>query len=1120
MPTTGDGKAYEQLIAENAELCARLAEAEETLHAIRSGEVDALMVAGPGGDQVFTLSGADRVYRELIENMSEGALTLTADGVILYANRRFAEMVKTPLEKVIGAAIDDWLAPDGQAALRAFLQKNVTKRSAELTLAASNGEQIFVNLSMYRLSLDGLPDAIYLVATDLTERQQRIAALAASEEKFQYVFENSVIAKSITLPSGEITVNKAFCKMLGYTRAELAARTWQELTHPDDIALTERMLAPLLAGSQDTTNFTKRYLHKDGSIVWVDVGTALRRDKEGKPQYFVTSINDITRRRQAEENLRQSEALLRLVADSLPAFVAYVNAPALCYQFVNRQYASSFQLPREEIIGQPISSILSQANFEFAWPYIERALQGERCSYENAFSLAEGWRWLQVNFVPSLDQNGKVNGIVVLSHDLTEHKQTEEALREAEERFHSMFERHHAIMLLIDPHSGAITDANMAATQFYGYSLDELRRMNIDAINALSPEEVAAERARALAERQNYFVFPHRLASGEIRTVEVHSTPIAVGEQQLLFSIIHDITARKQVEAELAASQSMYKLLAENSSDAISLIDAEGKVVYISPAYARRLGFDESDLLQLDTPGILQLIHPDDRAVIAAEIERGRELKLPTSRYEYRIRTTRGDYVWLEDVLRRDFDDQGQFVRTIVNSRIITERKQVEDALRESEEKWHRIFELLPVGVSIVDANNLVSDVNQALGQILKLSMDDLLQGKYKARRYLRADQTLMSPEEFPSIRAVKEQRIVRNVEIGVETEDGSVIWTSVTATPLPSSASSAMVTVDITGIKQAAKEHARLQEQLAEAQKMELVGRLAGGIAHEFNNMLAGIMLRTELLLHTAEPGTPLQRGLTIIYSVSQRAAEMVQSLLGFARKQMIAPRVLDLNAVVEGLLPMLHNLVGEEIAVVWLPGARLWAVKIDPTQLDQILINLCANARDAINGVGTITIETSVLELAHAVDVSGRDIPPDVYVMPVSYTHLRAHETVLLVEDEAIVLQMAIDALEFLDYTVIAAATPAAAIQMMESHAGTVDLLMTDVVMPLMNGAELAEHIAVIQPGIQRLFISGYPADIVAQRGARGDDVHFLQKPFTLQELATKVRDVLADAAPIDPG
>lgn len=159
------------------------------------------------------------------------------------------------------------------------------------------------------------------------------------------------------MASGEITVNKAFCDMLGYTSAELADQKSQELTPPDDIALTERMLAPLLAGKQEFgPRFTKRYLHKDGSTIWVDVGASLRRDAEGKPLSFITSVNDITERKRAEEKLRQSEVLLRLVADNLPAYVAFVSAPTLCYQFVNRRYAYSFQRPVEIVTGSRSST--------------------------------------------------------------------------------------------------------------------------------------------------------------------------------------------------------------------------------------------------------------------------------------------------------------------------------------------------------------------------------------------------------------------------------------------------------------------------------------------------------------------------------------------------------------------------------------------------------------------------------------------------------------------------------------------------------------------------------------------------------------------------------------------
>jgi two-component system cell cycle sensor histidine kinase/response regulator CckA len=163
----------------------------------------------------------------------------------------------------------------------------------------------------------------------------------------------------------------------------------------------------------------------------------------------------------------------------------------------------------------------------------------------------------------------------------------------------------------------------------------------------------------------------------------------------------------------------------------------------------------------------------------------------------------------------------------------------------------------------------------------------------------------------------------------------------------------------------------------------MEEIGRLASGIAHDFNNMLAVILMRTELALQSAAPATPLHRNLTAIYTTAQRSAEQVRNLLGFARRQVIAPKVIDLNDAVASTLPMLHQITGEEIELVWRPGAPLWPVKLDPAQIDQMLANLCINARDAIGGAGVITLETANVTLADAVAVDGRAIAPGDYVL-----------------------------------------------------------------------------------------------------------------------------------------
>lgn len=428
-------KTPKQLADENVELRLRLEEAEETLRAILSGEVDALVRSGPQGEQIFTLKGAEYPYRALIDNMGEGALTITTEGTILYANRRFAGMVKTPLEKIIGSNINHWFAPDSQWAIREVLQKSgEQKRVDNLNLAVGDGSQIDILLSVTPLLIEELPDSLSIVVTDITERKRAEVAVLQSEAKFRNIFENSPLGKSLTGMDGSLNVNKAFCDIVGYSTDELCAKDWKEITHPDDIQESLNVIQSLIDGKRRRAQYEKRYIHKDGHIVWVEITTALERDKNSEPLYFLTTINDIT--------------------------------------------------------------------------------------------------------------------------------------------------------------------------------------------------------------------------------------------------------GRKQMETALIESQTLYRLLAEHSSDVVTLIDSVGKVKYASPSTYYRLGYTESDLLGLDTPGILMHVHPDDRERIGLEIKRGRQLKLPTSRYEYRLQNKQGNYIWVEDILQREFDEHGEFVQTIVNSREITERKQAEAEIK------------------------------------------------------------------------------------------------------------------------------------------------------------------------------------------------------------------------------------------------------------------------------------------------------------------------------------------------------------------------------------------------------------------------------------------------------
>jgi len=398
-----------------------------------------------------------------------------------------------------------------------------------------------------------------------------------------------------------------------------------------------------------------------------------------------------------------------------------------------------------------------------------------------------------------------------------------------------------------------------------------------------------------------------------------------------------------------------------------------------------------------------------------------------------------------------------------------------------------------------------------------------------------------------------------------------------------------AMIT-DITERKEGEEEKERLVAQLQQAQKMESVGRLAGGVAHDFNNMLGVIIGHAEVALMRMDPAQSIFTDLLEIRKAAERSADLTRQLLAFARKQTISPKVLDLNETVAGTLKMLKRLIGENIRLNWQPAADLWPVRVDPAQIDQILANLCANARDSIAGAGRIAIETgnSILDKQfcahHTGSVPGeyvrlvvsddgcgmeketlaRIFEPffttkemgkgtglglatvygtvkqnngfiDASSEPGSGTtfsiylprHLdktgqtgkegaeepsgRGRETILLVEDEPAILNVITMMLELQGYRVLAADTPGEAIRLAEEHKGEIELLMTDVVMPEMNGRDLAKNLLSLYPQLKRLFMSGYTANVITYHGVLDDGMHFIQKPFTMQEMAAKVREVL---------
>ncbi len=524
--------------------------------------------------------------------------------------------------------------------------------------------------------------------------------------------------------------------------------------------------------------------------------------------------------------------------------------------------------------------------------------------------------------------------------------------------------------------------------------------------------------------------------------------------------------------------------------------------------------------------------------------------------------------------------------------REIQVRGEIEETLRESERKYRLLADNTLDIIWAIDLNLAFTYVNPAIQSLMGYSPEEFIgshlsehcdEENFGRMTQVIADEMAKGPEAKGVI--FETEIFKKNGEsIPVEIH-GKVIY-SQNGHPVMLQG----VVRDISERIQTQKENQNLQAQLQQAQKMEAVGRLAGGVAHDYNNILSVIMGYTELSLDEVEPDGPLHENLNEILGAARRTKEVTRQLLAFARQQTIAPKVIDLNEAIESMLKMLRRLIGEDIDLAWLPESGLWPVKMDPVQLDQLLANLCVNARDAISGVGKVTIETDRVTLdnaycaqhagfipgefdllavsddGHGMDkeTCGKIFEPffttkqlgkgtgmglatvygivmqnngfiNVYSEPGKGTTFRVYlprhagktekliaqetkqvprsrgESVLIVEDERSILKMAKQMLEKLGYQVLTADSPSMAIRLAEEHAGQIHLLIVDVVMPEMNGRELAHKLIALYPDMQVLFMSGYTANVIAHRGVLDEGVNFIQKPLSMDELAFKSRAVL---------
>ena len=524
------------------------------------------------------------------------------------------------------------------------------------------------------------------------------------------------------------------------------------------------------------------------------------------------------------------------------------------------------------------------------------------------------------------------------------------------------------------------------------------------------------------------------------------------------------------------------------------------------------------------------------------------------------------------------------------------ELRRTQAALGAERERYLDLYDQAPVGYCTVSGQDLLIEANLSVATLLGAARDALI--KQPISRFIfKEDQDIYYLFRKQPFETGKPQAC----EMRMVTTDGTAFWAHLQATVTQDESGTPvcrMVISDITERKRAEAEREKLEEQLRASQKMEAIGNLAGGIAHDFNNLLSVILCCTDFALARVREDDRTREELLEVHKAGARAVALTRQLLAFSRKQMLQPVVLDLNQIAAGVEKMLRRILGEDIDYVQVLAPDLGAVRADPGQIEQVLMNLVVNARDAMPDGGKLTIETSNVDLdeeyaARHVAVKagpyvhfavsdtgcgmdaatqarifepffttkekgkgtglglstaygivaqsgghiwvysepGQGTTFKIYLprelsakMTVTTSRLAAvptsptgTETILVVEDEEAILNIAKRILREAGYTVLTAASPDDALMACKAQQGKIHLLLTDVVMPQMGGRVLAETLVVARPGIKVLYMSGYTDDAIVHHGTLDPGTHFITKPFTAADLARKVREVLdSDANP----
>ena len=889
--------------------------------------------------------------------------------------------------------------------------------------------------------------------------------------------------------------------------------------------------------------------------------------------------------------LIEREEMFRLISEHAADMIAVVDANG------RRIYNSPAY---EKVLGYTQDELKNTLGFEQIHPddrsRVEEAaraarLQGVGQRIEYRMRHKDGsWRYLESSASTIRNEKGEVEKLVIVNRDITDRRKAEAALRESEERFKTLFENALLGIYRTTP-DGSVLMANPTLCRMLGYStFEELQEHNLEE-KGFNPDYSREDFKKELEEKGSVVGLEAtwRRRDGTIIFVRETARVVLDPSGNLLYyeGTVEDVTAFKRAEEALSEERRLLRTLIDNMPDYIYVRDSGSRFLLANRALAQLVGAKTpEDLLgksdfDFFPKELAEAFYADDQKIIRT----GQGVV----NQEEASMDSQGNAKWTLTSKVPLRDKNGLVIGIMGIGRDITKRRLAEKELRESQEKFTKAFYSSPESmvISTLPQGRIV-EVNDATLRLWEYERSEVI-GKPSSELGI-----WVNPQERAAvIQHVTQKGSIREEKAAFRSKSGRIHQVRISAEIIQSENELCLLSIirDIT-------EQEALELQLRQSQKMEAVGRLSGGVAHDFNNLLGVIIGYTEFLQEQFEETNPLRKSIDEVLKAGRRAAALTRQLLAFSRQQVLDPKVLDLNSVVSEMEKMLRRLIREDIELVTVLNPELGRVKADQGQLEQVIMNLVVNARDAMPQGGKLVIKTgnfvmeedfirqfpypvqtgpyiciTVTDTGIGMDAETRarafepffttkekgmgtglglsmvygiikqsggyinvesspgagatfniylprseDVTePDAVLGEIVHA-AGGHETILLVEDEDSLRSLTRQSLESSGYKVLEARDGASALETSQEHKGTIDLLLTDIVMPGMDGRTLALELTRQRPETKVVYMSGYTGQSYSERGPIDPGSFFLAKPFSRHVLTSKIREAL-DAAAVAP-